>query len=327
MRTLLTSMGEILIDFIPLVEHNTTVGFRMYPGGSPCNVAVGIARLGQPAAFLGKLSQDFFGNFLREHLTREDVATHLLLSDTLAPTTLSFVALEAGEPVYTFYGQNAADTRLLPDELPATCFAETRLLHFGSISLLHGSTPSAVLAAVERLQGQVLLSFDPNLRPSMVRDEPAYRTLIERLLVCADLVKVSAADMAWLAPERSLEEAAADMLALGAVLVVVTRGHQGVLALRVGTSGRVERWELPACQVAVVDTVGAGDALSAGLLTALVEQGVDTRQALQTLPSAELASALRFAIAVAALACTRPGADSPARREVDRFLRESCASG
>jgi fructokinase len=320
MRNLLTTMGEILVDFLPLEEHGATVGFRMHPGGSPFNVAVGLARLGQPAAFVSKLAGDFFGRYLRDYLERQGVATRCLLHDDHALSTLAFVAMEDGEPAYTFYREGAADTRLTAGEVSAACIDETRILHFGSISLLDGTTPDAVLQTVQRLQGQALLSFDPNLRPTMVRDEAAYRALIGRLLALSDLVKVSAADLAWLLPDASPAEAAAHLLAQGPALVVVTLAEAGALALRSEQQETPQQWHIPAFAVQVADTVGAGDSFSAGLLAALAEHDIDTRAALLALDAADLIEILRFAAAVSAITCTRSGANPPHRDEVAQFL-------
>jgi fructokinase len=314
MSQLITCMGEILIDFLPIQEDARTTGFRMYPGGAPFNVAVGAARLGRPTAFAGKLATDFFGRYLRAYAEQQGVDTRFLIPAE-AQSTLAFVAMEGSEPAYAFYGEGAADTLLAVDELPAALFAETGILHFGSISLLRGITPAAVLATVERLKGRALLSFDPNLRPSLVNDEPAYRALLARLFALADVVKLSAADLHWLAPGRAVADAAADLLAHGPALVVVTQGGEGVLALR----GR-DQWRVPTFPVQVVDTVGAGDSFSGGLLAGLGERGVTSRAALAALSAADLAATLRFAAAVAALTCTRAGADPPRRAEVDAFL-------
>jgi fructokinase len=320
MRNLITSMGEILVDFIPIEEQGETAGFRIYPGGSPFNVAVTLARLGQPAAFLSNLSRDFFGRYLHTYLEQQGVSTRLLLHDDQALSTLAFVAMEAGEPVYSFYDQGAADTRITVDELPDACFSDTQIFHFGSISLLRGSTPVAVLAAVERLKGKALLSFDPNLRPGLVRDAQSYRAIIQRLIELSDIVKVSTVDLAWLAPGQSPEQAASALLSSGPALVVVTRGGAGVLALRAATPP--QQWQMPAFAVEVADTVGAGDSFSGGLLAALAERGVNTRAALLRLEAAELVQSLRFAAAVSALTCTRSGANPPHHAEVAQFLQK-----
>jgi fructokinase len=161
---LLACMGEMLIDFIPVQHDGRTTGFSMAPGGSPYNVAVGLARLGARTAFVSKASTDFFGRFLTRHLEEAAVDTRFLPTDP-AFSTLAFVAYENGEPNYSFYGDGMADTLLRSEDIPQAFYDEVELLHIGSISLLRGETPEAVLSAAERLKGSALISVDPNIRP------------------------------------------------------------------------------------------------------------------------------------------------------------------
>lgn len=316
MRHLITCMGELLIDFLPIEEAGKTAGFRMFPAGSLLNVAVGIARLDAPAAFAGKVATDFFGRVLRGYAESERIDTRFLLNDT-AQSTLAFVAIEDNEPAYSFYGDDAADTRLLPEDLPQAFFDETAILHVGSISLLRGSTPGAVIAACERLKGHALISFDPNIRPGLVHNEAGYRATIDQMLKLADLVKISAADLAWLIPGATPADAAAMLLRHGPALVVVTRGAEGVLALRQGAE---TPFQVPAFAIILADTIGAGDSFNGGLLSGLLERGVKSREALLQLPAERLQETLRYAAAVAALTCTRPGADPPRREVVEQML-------
>jgi len=317
MSGLITCMGEILIDFLPIEEEGRTVGFRMHPGGSPMNVAVGVARLGQPTAFASKAASDIFGRYLRAFVEGEGIDTRFLLPAD-APSTLAFVAYEGGEPAYAFYGEGAADTLLTPGELPRELFDETRALHVGSISLLRGTTPGAVLAAVERLKGRALIQFDPNIRAGLVRDEAGYRATIKRLLELADVVKISSVDLTWLLPDIASHEAAIDyILRHGPALAVVTHGGEGVIAKRAGDRSANH---VPSFPIRVVDTVGAGDTFNAGILAGLAERDALSRAALAELSPAELRATLRFAGAAAAVNCTRAGANPPRRDEVEQFL-------
>lgn len=318
MRNLMVCLGEILIDFLPLETDGELRGFTLHPGGGPFNVAVGLARLGQPAAFVGKVGADLFGRRLRRAVRAEGI-DDTWLTDAPAPTTLAFVAHEDGEPVFTFYGAGAADTLLAPADLPPALFERAASLHFGGISLLRGATPSAALAAAEGLRGRALVSLDINARPRLIDDPAAYRATLTRAIAACDLLKLSAADCAWLAPAADPLEIAAAQLDAGPALVALTLGGSGVTALR-RRDGQIETLHVPGFAVAVADTVGAGDSFSAGLLAALAERAALSREALATLPAAELTAALRFAAAVAALTCTRPGADPPRRAEVDAFL-------
>jgi fructokinase len=304
-------MGEILIDFLPIEEHGQTTGFHMLPGGSPLNVAVGVARLGQPVAFAGKVAHDFFGRFLRQYAESQQIDTRFLI-DSDAPSTLAFVAVEDNEPAFSFYGEGAADTLLTPDELPAAMIAETRALHVGSISLLRGKTPTAVISAVEQLRGKALIQFDPNIRPGLVRDPAAYRALIDRLAGMVDIFKISAADLSWLMPDLTIAAAANRIHGLGPALVIVTQGGRGGIAIR-----GAEHIAIPAFAITLADTVGAGDTFNAGVLAGLAERDALSRSALLQLETDSLAATLRLASAAAALNCTRPGCDPPTRREVE----------
>jgi fructokinase len=318
MGTMLVCLGEILIDFLPVEAGGEVTGFSMHPGGGPFNVAVGLARLGQPTAFVSKVGADFFGRRLRRAVRDEGIDDRWL-PDSPAPSTLAFVAHEDGEPAFTFYGEGAADTLLAPDDLPAELFAAAALLHFGGISLLRGSTPAAALAAAEGLRGRALVSLDINVRPKLIHDPAAYRATLARAVAACDLLKLSAADVAWLEPGADLAAYGAAQLDAGPALVALTRGGDGITALR-RRGGSVEAVEVPIFPVPVADTVGAGDSFTAGLLAALAERGVLGRDALEALPSEALHDCLRFGAAVAAINCTRPGADPPRRDEVEAFL-------
>jgi fructokinase len=307
---LLACMGEMLIDFIPVTTAGQTSGFTMAPGGSPYNVAVGLSRLGARTAFVSKASTDYFGRFLTRHLSAHDVDTRFLSTDP-AFSTLAFVAYEDGEPNYSFYGEDMADTRLNSADIPQAFFDEVELLHIGSISLLRGATAETIIATAERLKGSALISVDPNIRPGLVRDRAAYIEILDRVFSAADIIKISAADLAWLMPGAPIAEAAKALQLFGAELVVVTRGGQGALALH-GKTAIVA----PVFAVDVVDTVGAGDAFSSGLLAELARRDVLSSGALRGLDKHELGDALRFASATAALTCAKAGSQPPTRAEV-----------
>lgn len=313
MTTLFTTTGEILIDFTPVVQEGTTVGFQMHAGGSPLNVAIALARLGARVEFAGKVSTDFFGRFLAATLNGEGVGTRFLARSP-APTTLAFVTLEGGEPSFSFYGRGAADTLLQPADVSKEV-SQTAFLHFGSISLLHAPTSTTILDLVERLRGRAVLSFDPNIRPGLVDDEPAYRRLLDRAFRASDIIKLSRNDAAWLMPDRPVETAAAALLERGPVLAVVTLGAQGCYA-----ASRSLQRRIPAPEVRVVDSVGAGDAFTAGLLVRLEEQSISSRAGLELLTEPVLDGALRFAAAAATLSCARAGSNPPRREEVASLL-------
>jgi fructokinase len=320
MSALFTTIGEILVDFTPIAGPSGLMGFQARAGGSPANVAVGLARLGARVEFAGKVSTDFFGRYLVRHLEREGVGTRFL-SRSPDHSTLAFVAFDQDDPSFTFYRTGTADTQLRPEDLPRS-IEESDVLHFGSISLLAASTSETVLALVDRLRGGCLLSLDPNVRPNLVGDADAYRRTLDRAFRATDILKVSTGDLGWLKPGHSVESAAAQLLALGPVLVIVTLGQDGCYARMPTREIRVR-----APHVDVADTVGAGDAFSSGLLASLAVLGLTSRRSLERETSAAITEVLRFATGTAALTCTRAGADPPRRDEVEQFLRANPPGG
>ncbi|MGQ9368621.1 carbohydrate kinase family protein [Azospirillum sp. ST 5-10] len=306
---MILSCGEALIDFLP-ARFAAAAGYVPHPGGSPFNVAVGLARLAAPAGFLGGVSTDFFGDRLVATLAGNGVDTRFVvrLPD---PTTLAFVTLpDDGEPRYAFYGAGAADRQLTASALPAD-LGPVAALHAGSFSLAVDPVGSAIAALLARERGHRFLSLDPNVRPALVGGREAYIRRLEGLIALVDLVKVSGADLDWLHPGTPAGDVAARWLTLGPELVVVTGGADGARAWR-----RHGGIATPAERVTVVDTVGAGDAFMAGLLAGLHERGRLARPALAAMADGELADTLRMANRVAALTCARPGADPPRRSEV-----------
>jgi fructokinase len=332
-------MGESLIDFVPLNATNqgesvsgagvkpedrgkvlsgsaADTDFRMHSGGSILNVAVGLARLGHHVAFAGKIAEDYFGRHLLLTLKTEGVETRFV-STTKAQTALAFVAMEEGEPVYSFYGDGTADTLLTVDDVPESLYQETSILHVGSISLVRGTTPATVLETFERLKGKALLSLDPNIRVSLIHDESAYRALLHRLIALTDILKLSYVDLAWLLHGISVEESMLHLSGLGPALVIITQGEKGVLA----RSGSSQALQVSTFPVTVIDTVGAGDTFCAGLLARLADQAILSRERVLALTEQELRAVISFASAAASLNCTREGADPPRRSEVEHYLQ------
>ncbi|SMF29547.1 fructokinase [Tistlia consotensis] len=307
--------GEALWDLFA-VEAEHSLRFDARIGGSPFNVAVGLARLGQPAALFTGISTDRLGTRLVEALDREGVATDLLVRSA-RPSTLSLVDLGAdGVPVYAFYGEGAADRSVRPDQLPALG-PEVWGLHAGSYSLAVEPVGSSLLALIEREAGRRLVSLDPNVRLTVEPDTGLWRDRVDRFLRLSDLVKVSDEDLALLYPGTGAAEIAGHWLSAGAGLVVVTRGAEGAEAF--SAAGRVA---MPGRPVAVVDTVGAGDTFQAALIAGLAEAGVRRRAALDALDREQVGRLLDFAVGAAAITCTRRGADLPRRAELPSLAEE-----
>ncbi|MEI8332244.1 MAG: carbohydrate kinase [Chloroflexota bacterium] len=303
--------GEALIDLVPLSQGDEPA-YVARAGGSSFNVAVGLGRLGIPVGFMGRVSRDPFGQMLRRRLLADGVDCRLVQEgDELS--TLAIVHLETGaEPVYTFHDVNAADRMLRVDDLPAVLPSEVTALHFGSISMVREPGASAFEAVMRREHGSRVLSLDPNVRPSLVGDRPAYVARLEGWVSLADVVKVSRADLAWLYPETAPDAAAEAWLARGPGLVVVTRGADG----SIGLTAR-DRVAVAGTPVVVSDTVGAGDAFTSGLLAWLHAAGRLERASIREIPADALREALTCADRAAAITCTRAGAQPPTRAEMD----------
>jgi fructokinase len=295
-------VGETLVDIV--LRGATTAG--EHPGGSPANVALGLGRLGREVSLLSRLGDDERGERVRAHLAASGVK---LAAGTLAGGATSTATArldDRGVATYEF----ELDWRL-PDvvELPPA-----RALHTGSIAAFLAPGGEAVLDLVRRARGNLTVSYDPNARPVLMGDAAPARERVERFVAASDVVKVSDEDLAWLASGADPAQVAQDWLALGPALVVVTRGGEG--ATGVCAAGRVD---VSAPRIDVVDTVGAGDAFMAGLLDALAGAsllGPDRAAALRAIPDERLAAAVRRATRVAAITCTRPGADPPTREEL-----------
>jgi fructokinase len=304
--------GEALIDLVPVVADGELV-YAPRTGGSPYNVALGLGRLEVPVGFFGRVSTDPFGWSLRERLVAAGVDCSLLRQGD-EPTALAIVHLAPGqEPVFVFYGDGAADCTLTPDDLPSPgeLGDAVEALHFGSISLVREPGATAYEQLMRRESGRRVISIDPNVRPGLIDDPDAYRQRLEGWVAMADLVKVSQADLTWLYPDRSPVDTARDWLAAGPSLVTVTRGAGG--AVGITATGTVD---VPGDPVVVSDTVGAGDAFTAGLLGFLALRGVLDRVALRTLGEQDLRPCLALANRAAAITCTRSGAQPPTRAEV-----------
>ncbi|HWK45479.1 MAG TPA: carbohydrate kinase [Stellaceae bacterium] len=311
---MIISCGEALIDFVPAHTEGGDAAYVPAVGGSPYNIAITMGRLGAPAGFLGGISTDFFGDQLIAGLRHSQVDT-TLVRRLDRPSTLAFVSLGDGEPQYVFYDREAAHR--FWDPPPGFILPEAvRALHFGSISLFGEPGADRFAALMAQQKGRRLLSLDPNIRPGMIEAEGPYRQRLEAMLRLADVIKVSAADLDWLAPGRTHESIAADWLRQGTALVVVTLGGEGAAAFRSGGSLRC-----PAEPVSVVDTVGAGDTFMGGLLAAMARIDCLNASALAALPDEVLRALIGVAIQAAGITCGRRGANPPWSDELPALQR------
>ncbi len=302
--------GEALIDLIPdPVKANA---YDAVLGGSPYNVAIGLARLGSRTGFVSRISLDGNGEALAAALADNGVDLGFVLRDK-RPSTLAFVMRGTAKTGsrYSFYLDGTAydGPWPFPKEWPGA-----RHLHVGSFSAVerHGQ---AVVVAMTGAHPLATVSFDPNIRPFVTPERDAVKPLVERQVSLAHVVKASEEDLEWLYPGRAVEESLAAWARLGPRFCVATRGETGALAV-LGD----KRIKVPAPAIDVVDTVGAGDSFMSALLSAMDrDQALGANAGAPT--SAALEKWLRFAAAASAITCTRKGSDPPTRAEVEAALK------
>ena len=302
--------GEALIDLIP--DPAKASAYDAVLGGSPFNVAIGLGRLGAPAAFVCRLSTDGNGEALASALAENGVDLTFVARDK-RPTVLAFVMRGTAKTGsrYSFYLDGTAYDGPWP--FPTEWPAAARHLHVGSFGAIerHGQ---AVIEALRLASPHATVSLDPNIRPFVTPDREAVVKMIEREVSLSSLVKASEEDLEWLYPGRAIEASLAAWAKAGPRFCVATLGERGALAL-IGK----ERIEVRAPRVEVVDTVGAGDSFMSALLSAM-----DRDHALGAKAPAPSRSGLEtwlgFAVTASAITCTRKGSDPPTLKEVQAAL-------
>lgn len=291
---LVTVLGEALIDLVP---GDRTGTYEARPGGSPYNVAIGLARLGVRTALMARIPDSSFGRHLRQHAAAEGVD---LTASPLAaePTTLAVVSLDAdAQATYDLYVDGTSDWQWTEAET-ALLPPDTAVLHVGSIASWTAPGSEVIHELLASVRERVLVSYDPNVRPALLGSPARGRDLIERTVGVAHVVKASREDVAWLYPGDALDAVATRWLGLGASLVLVTDGADGAHAFQLGIPGR----HRPGRTVDVIDTVGAGDSFTSALLAGLVGLPLEP-EALDAL--------VDRAILASSISCTRAGADPP----------------
>ncbi|WOI56416.1 carbohydrate kinase [Palleronia sp. LCG004] len=311
-RPLIAVGGENLID------HVTRDGeVAAHPGGSPFNVAMALGRLGANVAYITPISTDDWGARLADTLEASGVDLRGGRRDE--PTTLSRVTVTKGIPSYDFQRDATAERQVTTESLSSALPDEARAVHTGSLTLTDGPDADAWEAFCTTCADRgLVVSLDPNVRLSVIKDRDAYRARILRMAAHAHLVKLSDEDLSGLFPDLDADAAIATISeAAPRTLLVMTRGPKGVSIWQDGA-----RRDLPAPKVtSLVDTVGAGDTFMAATLAGLAREGALSPDAIASLEAAGLDAILTEAMLAAAINCAREGCDPPTRNELDAAMQ------
>jgi fructokinase len=293
--------GEVLIDLIPGSD-----GVRVpHVGGGPANTAKALARLGQDVYFIDGISSDEYGQMSRKELLDDEVKLDFALSSD-KPTCLAIVSLdEKGGASYEFKINGTATFDFSASWLPDPSRYKPSVLHIGTLVTVIQPGADVLYDWAMQVAEFAPIVFDPNVRSAVMGDRDVYVAAVERWVALSSVVKVSDDDMAWLYPGQRYEDVAAQWIADGVTLVVVTRGANGLVGIT--AEGSVE---VPGVKVEVADTVGAGDTVGAIIVEAMVEQGI------LTLTGDVLKGVLNRAAVAAGITCSRKGAQPPYKHEL-----------
>lgn len=311
--------GEALIDiFVNDNQESTADNFSLqaYVGGSPFNVAIGLARLDQPSSLLTGISEDMFGKRLSSTLEREGVSQELIVKKQL-PTTVAFIEKDQhGVPSYSFYGEGTADRSLTLEDVNLS-IDDPIAIHLGSYSIVSQPTADAFLALVKKYSGKSIISLDPNIRAIVEPDMQIWQDRVEELVKLADIVKVSDEDLELMYPELTPQDVIQKWFATGLKLIVLTKGSDGSSLL--SSKAKVD---IDTPKIKTIDTVGAGDTYQAALLDSV---GNLFRQFGKEWPEQLTAGKLteigNYSAAAAAITCSRQGADLPTRSDISEFMK------
>ena len=303
--------GESLIDMISIANAGNESVFAGLTGGAIFNTSIALGRLDVPVGLISGVSTDLFGEKIKKDLTESNVNIKLLIRNE-KPTTLAFVAVKDGQANYTFYDENSAGNSIHYSDFPNIPKIATTLC-FGGISLCTEPAASAYEKLfIQEIKNKVLF-LDPNIRSTFISDEISYRKRLNKMISSSDILKVSDEDLDWIVTSGSnINEKIEKLHNLGAKLIIVTKGAEGVAAY----VKNKKVINLPAQKVNVIDTVGAGDTFNAGFLAKLSNLKLLSKSNVKNLSSKHISMALEYGIKVASITVSRKGANPPLLSEI-----------
>ena len=311
------ALGELLIDFT--MNGQSEQGNNMFeacPGGAPCNVLALLNKMGKKTAFIGKVGKDQFGTLLRDTITEAGIDASNLMVDENVNTTLAFVhTFPDGDREFSFYRNPGADMMLTADEVNPEVVKDTKVFHFGTLSMTHEGVREATKKAVETAKANgCLVPFDPNLRPPLWSSLDLAKEQMEYGFGKCDILKISDNEIQFVSGKEDYDEGIAYLQETYNIpLILLTMGKDGSRAYYKGM--RVER---PGFSVKAIETTGAGDTFCGSSLNYLVDHDFEN------LTEEQLGEMLTFANAAAALVTTKKGAIKamPVKEEVLELIQK-----
>ena len=311
------ALGELLIDFT--MNGQSEQGNNMFeacPGGAPCNVLALLNKMGKKTAFIGKVGKDQFGALLRDTITEAGIDASNLMVDENVNTTLAFVhTFPDGDREFSFYRNPGADMMLTADEVNPEVVKDTKVFHFGTLSMTHEGVREATKKAVETAKANgCLVSFDPNLRPPLWSSLDLAKEQMEYGFGKCDILKISDNEIQFVSGKEDYDEGIAYLQETYNIpLILLTMGKDGSRAYYKGM--RVER---PGFSVKAIETTGAGDTFCGSSLNYLVDHDFEN------LTEEQLGEMLTFANAAVALVTTKKGAIKamPVKEEVLELIQK-----
>ena len=297
----ITALGEILIDFTPINLGNGKHSYEQNAGGAPANLLATFARFGGKTAFIGKVGNDMFGDFLIQTLRENQIDDRGVVVDQEHNTTLAFVALdENGDRKFSFCRKNGADVFLKKEEIQADLIQNSKIFHFGSLSLTDEPAKAATDRAISLAKScGCTVSFDPNYRPLLWKTPEKAIEMMKRYVSYADIVKISREELEMMTDETDILRGIQHVLDRGVKIVLVTDGANGVTYATKAFSGFV-----PSLSVKVVDTTGAGDIFFGTFLYAFSRHEIN----FDIIDQNHIENAVKLAVRVSGLSTTKKGA-------------------
>ena len=302
-RFVVVALGELLIDFTENgLSGQGNLLFEANPGGAPCNVLAMLKKLGRSCAFVGKVGEDMFGHLLRDVAEEADICMDYLIFDKDVRTTLAFVkTFPNGDRGFSFYRNPGADMMITEEELPLEAITNSRIFHFGTLSMTHEGVRKATYKAIDTAkQSGALISFDPNLRPPLWNSLEEAKAQIEYGLAQCDIPKIADNELEFMTSETDLDK--------GTAILREKYPNIRLFNVTAGAEGSCSYYEdkrvfVPACKLGgVIETTGAGDTFCACVLNYVLEHGLDG------LTLNDLTEMLHFANTAAYLVTTKKGA-------------------